>query len=155
MLKSILNRQRQDHVHQSNDECSLQLPRPSADIVRPISYIFWTAPILALCHLSSSAADRAMLPIEDLDSIVTDAVRSHFLNVVDGLEPNDSILMIGSTNHFERLDVGISKRPSRFDRKYIFPEPDLDQRVQYCEYWAKRLSGTDDVEFLKGCGDHA
>ena len=90
------------------------------------------------------------LVFEDLDSIVTDAVRSYFLNEVDGLEPNNGILMIGSTNHLERLDAGISKRPSRFDRKYFFPEPDLGQRVQYCEYWRKRLSGTDDVEFPQG-----
>ena len=87
------------------------------------------------------------LVFEDLDSIVTDKVRSYFLNEVDGLESNDGILMIGSTNHLERLDPGISKRPSRFDRKFFFPEPDLGQRVQYCEFWRKRLSGTDEVEF--------
>lgn len=45
---------------------------------------------------------------EDLDSIVTDGVRSYFLNEVDGLENNDGIFMVGSTNHLERLDPGIS-----------------------------------------------
>lgn len=74
-------------------------------------------------------------------------MRSYFLNEVDGLESNDGIFMIGSTNHLERLDPGISKRPSRFDRKYLFPEPDLGQRVQYCEYWKNRLSEADEVEF--------
>ncbi|EEB99968.1 hypothetical protein MPER_00213, partial [Moniliophthora perniciosa FA553] len=36
---------------------------------------------------------------------------------LDGLEGNDGLLVIGTTNHFERLDPGISTRPSRFDRK--------------------------------------
>ena len=88
-----------------------------------------------------------LLVFEDLDSIVTDAVRSYFLNEVDGLKPNDGILMVGSTNHLDRLDPGISKRPSRFDRKYLFPEPSFEQRVKYCAFWRKKLKDNDDIEF--------
>ena len=102
-----------------------------------ISSIFQKARQYAPCYLV----------FEDLDSIVTDRVRSYFLNEVDGLESNDGILMIGSTNHLERLDPGISKRPSRFDRKYLFPDPDEDQRVQYCAFWRRKLEGTGEVEF--------
>lgn len=40
-----------------------------------------------------------LLLFEDVDSLVTDRVRSYFLNEVDGLEDNDGILMIGSTNN--------------------------------------------------------
>ena len=64
---------------------------------------------------------RSMAPclliFEDLDSLVNDDIRSYFLNEVDGLESNDGILMIGSTNHLDKLDPAISKRPSLFDRK--------------------------------------
>ncbi len=102
-----------------------------------LSEIFTRARRMAPCFLV----------FEDLDSIVTDAVRSYFLNEVDGLRNNDGILMLGSTNHLERLDPGISKRPSRFDRKYLFPDPDLEQRWQYCEFWRKKLDGNEDVEF--------
>lgn len=35
----------------------------------------------------------------------------------------------------ERLDPGISKRPSRFDRKYHFNLPATPERVKYCDYW--------------------
>jgi len=56
------------------------------------------------------------------------------LNEVDGLESNDGILMIGSTNHLERLDPGIAKRPSRFDRKYLFDDPNEGERELYAEY---------------------
>lgn len=38
--------------------------------------------------------------------------------------------MIASTNHLERLDPGIAKRPSRFDRKYFFDDPSREERVQ-------------------------
>lgn len=102
-----------------------------------ISSIFHKARQYAPCYLI----------FEDLDSIVTDDVRSYFLNEVDGLESNNGILMIGSTNHLERLDPGISKRPSRFDRKYFFPNPDEAQRVAYCKFWRKKLDGSEDVEF--------
>lgn len=88
------------------------------------------------------------LVLEDLDSIVRDNVRSFFLNEVDGLSPNDGILMIGSTNYLDRLDPGIAKRPSRFDRKYYFPKPNFDERVLYCQYWRRKLEGNNEgVDF--------
>ena len=71
-----------------------------------------------------------LLIFEDIDSLVSPMVRSYFLNEVDGLESNHGILMIGSTNHLERLDPGIAKRPSRFDRKYFFDVPSRNERIQ-------------------------
>ena len=88
-----------------------------------------------------------LLILEDLDSMIVEKVRSYFLNEVDGLKPNDGILMIGSTNHLNRLDPAISKRPSRFDRKYHFRIPDHPQRVAYCEYWRKKLSDNEEFDF--------
>lgn len=87
------------------------------------------------------------LVFEDLDSIVNDRVRSYFLNEVDGIRSNDGILMVGSTNHLDRLDPGIAKRPSRFDRKYYFPDPDYAQRVQYAQFWQGKLKDNKDVDF--------
>lgn len=46
---------------------------------------------------------------------MSDDVRSYFLNEVDGLQSNDGIFMIGSTNHLERLDPGISVRCTFMD----------------------------------------
>lgn len=57
------------------------------------------------------------LILEDLDSLINDRNRSYFLNQLDGLEGNNGLLIIGTTNHFDRLDPGLSSRPSRFDRK--------------------------------------
>ncbi|KAI1154714.1 P-loop containing nucleoside triphosphate hydrolase protein [Nemania diffusa] len=109
----------------------------------------FNGPEYALMSIFQKARQFApcYLVFEDLDSIVSDQVRSYFLNEVDGLKNNDGIFMIGSTNHLERLDPGISKRPSRFDRKYFFPDPDLKQRIAYCKFWQKKLADNEDVEF--------
>ena len=40
-----------------------------------------------------------LLLFEDVDSLVTDQVRSYFFNELDGLENNEGILMVGSTNN--------------------------------------------------------
>lgn len=49
--------------------------------------------------VKARAQAPCLLVFEDLDSLVRDEVRSYFLNEVDGLERNDGILIIGSTNH--------------------------------------------------------
>lgn len=90
-----------------------------------------------------------LLIFEDIDSLILPNVRSYFLNEVDGLESNHGILMIASTNHLERLDPGIAKRPSRFDRKYIFDVPNKEERVQYCDYWRHKLRNNKKVQFPK------
>ncbi|KAI9881257.1 MAG: hypothetical protein M1830_005543 [Pleopsidium flavum] len=96
-------------------------------------------------HARNSAP--CLLIFEDIDSLVTDKVRSYFLNEVDGLESNDGIIMIGSTNHLEKLDPAISKRPSRFDRKYEFKLPAETERTAYCEYWRGQLANNASIDF--------
>ncbi|KAI0034082.1 P-loop containing nucleoside triphosphate hydrolase protein [Vararia minispora EC-137] len=85
--------------------------------------------------------------IEDLDSLINDANRSFFLNQLDGLSSNDGLLVIGTTNHFDRLDPGLSTRPSRFDRKYLFDDPNRRGRRLYVQYWQGKLASSDDVDF--------
>ncbi|KAL6708813.1 hypothetical protein ACN47E_002220 [Coniothyrium glycines] len=88
-----------------------------------------------------------LLIFEDLDSLVNDDIRSYFLNEVDGLESNDGILMIGSTNHLDKLDPAIAKRPSRFDRKYHFKLPAEEERRLYALYWRSKLISNETVDF--------
>ena len=68
--------------------------------------VFAKARLLAPC----------VIILEDLDSLINDQNRSVFLNQLDGSAGNDGLLLIGTTNHFDRLDPGLSTRPSRFDR---------------------------------------
>jgi transitional endoplasmic reticulum ATPase len=109
----------------------------------------WAGPEYSINQIFTQARRTApcYLVFEDLDSIVSDQVRSYFLNAVDGIQKNDGILMVGSTNHLERLDPGISKRPSRFDRKYLFHNPNEAERQAYMKYWQSKLADNDDVDF--------
>jgi transitional endoplasmic reticulum ATPase len=113
------------------------------------SFVAFGGPEFAIEAIFRKARAEApcYLVFEDLDSLVADSVRSFFLNAVDGLSENEGILMVGSTNHLERLDPGIAKRPSRFDRKYLFPDPNLRQRVKYCQYWQRKLKNNKEIEF--------
>jgi hypothetical protein len=99
--------------------------------------IFARARVLAPC----------LLIFEDLDSLVEEKSRSYFLNEVDGLESNDGVMMIGTTNHLAELDPAIAKRPSRFDRKYHFKVPDEKSRVAYCQFWKEKFSDSSTVDF--------
>lgn len=47
-----------------------------------------------------------LLIFEDIDTIVTPSTRSYFFNEVDGLEDNDGLFMVASTNHLDQLDPG-------------------------------------------------
>jgi transitional endoplasmic reticulum ATPase len=42
---------------------------------------------------------------------------------------------------------GLQKRPSRFDRKYYFPDPNVKERTAYCHFWQGKLAGNDEIEF--------
>ncbi|GLB33979.1 putative ATPase associated with various cellular activities (AAA) [Lyophyllum shimeji] len=88
-----------------------------------------------------------VLILEDLDSLINDRNRSFFLNQLDGLTGNDGLLVVGTTNHFERLDPGLSSRPSRFDRHFKFDDPDRDERVLYAKYWQNKLKDNENISF--------
>lgn len=83
-----------------------------------------------------------ILLLEDLDSLINDDNRSFFLNEMDGFASNHGILTLATTNHVEDLDVALLKRPSRFDRKYHFPLPNLSQRIAYVQHWNERLESS-------------
>jgi SpoVK/Ycf46/Vps4 family AAA+-type ATPase len=53
------------------------------------------------------------------------------LNELDGLSSKSGILVIGTTNHPEQIDSALVHRPSRFDRVWHFPLPDLKMRLNY------------------------
>jgi transitional endoplasmic reticulum ATPase len=97
--------------------------------------------------IKARAVAPALLIFEDLDSLVTNELRSFFLNEVDGVEDNNGILIIGSTNHLDRLDTSITRRPSRFDRKFHFKAPSEAERRLYCAYWQQKLRSNEDIDF--------
>lgn len=88
-----------------------------------------------------------MLIFEDIETIVTAQTRSYFFNEMDGLEGNSGLFIVASTNYLDRLDPGLTKRPSRFDRKYLFPLPNEHERTLYCEFWRHKLTDNKKIVF--------
>ena len=73
-----------------------------------------------------------ILAIEDMDGLIHKDNRTTFLNELDGFKNNDGLLIIASSNHPERIDEALLKRPSRFDRVYHIGVPELAERTEYC-----------------------
>jgi hypothetical protein len=80
----------------------------------------------------------AILVFEDIDGFVHDANRAVFLNELDGFRDNDGLLVLGSTNHPERVDEALLKRPSRFDRVFHIGLPAEADRREYCRRFLAR-----------------
>ena len=80
-----------------------------------------------------------VLVLEDLDALIDDENRSLILNELDGFARNEGLITIATTNHPERLDPSLLHRRSRFDRKFNFALPELEERRRYLERWAHAL----------------
>jgi len=91
-------------------------------------------------HWAFDAAARhapAILLIEELEKLSDPAYISMVLNLMDGLSSLKGVLAIATTNHPEKIDPALLLRPSRFDRVWNFPLPDLDCRLQMLKKKAK------------------
>ncbi len=77
-----------------------------------------------------SNREGAIICIEDLDTIFEKGriTLSAFLNILDGIKPGYGILTIATTNNPGRIDPALTRRPSRFDRKWVIREPDEEGR---------------------------
>jgi hypothetical protein len=92
---------------------------------------------------SAARCTPALIMLEDLDSLTQESrvSRANLLAQLDGLEPKSGLLVIGSTNHPGDVDPALVHRPSRFDRVWHFPLPNLPMRREYLA-WA--FDGLDD-----------
>ncbi|MEI7482176.1 MAG: ATP-binding protein [Elusimicrobiota bacterium] len=91
-------------------------------------------------HWAFDAAARhapAILLIEELEKFSDPAYISMVLNLMDGLSTMKGVLAIATTNHPEKIDPALLLRPSRFDRVWNFPLPDLDCRLRLLKKKAK------------------
>ncbi len=88
---------------------------------------------LGMAFSMAEAQAPAMLLLEDLDSLTRESQvsRSAFLALLDGLKANKGILIIGTSNNPEQIDPALIHRPSRFDRVWSFPVPELALRHRY------------------------
>lgn len=80
-----------------------------------------------------------LLILEDIDSLINSGNRSFFLNEMDGFSANSGIITLATANYPEKLDPAILDRPSRFDRKYHFELPAVNERARYIRKWSLSL----------------
>tara|TARA_Y100001980_G_C14534442_1_gene310832 strand:- start:832 stop:1839 length:1008 start_codon:yes stop_codon:yes gene_type:complete len=78
-----------------------------------------------------------LIIIEDIDTAGTVSrkftdhpILGEYLQSMDGMDPNNGILVLATTNHTENIDPAISDRPGRFDRIIEVPMPDKSQRKE-------------------------
>ena len=67
----------------------------------PSLYVKSAQGTFAICNVFTMARQMApcLLIFEDIDTIVNINTRAYFFNEVDGLESNDGIMMVASTNY--------------------------------------------------------
>lgn len=72
--------------------------------------------------------------MEDLDSILRYNPETEVINLLDGVDKLDKILFLATTNYPEQLGERVVNRPSRFDRRYLIGNPNLESREVYFNF---------------------
>lgn len=84
---------------------------------------FWK--IHEALDMAASSDAPTIVIVEELDSYLDDENKAQMLNVLDGSEsPSNKhgTILIATTNHPEKIDDRVLKRPGRLDRIFIIPE---------------------------------
>ncbi|MDD5111848.1 MAG: CDC48 family AAA ATPase [Candidatus Altiarchaeota archaeon] len=100
-----------------------------------------TAPTIILFDEIDSIAPRRGM---DSGSHVTETVVNQLLTELDGIEPLENVVVLGSTNRPDILDPSIL-RPGRFDRLVLVPAPDRDARLEVFKIHTKDMP-MDDID---------
>jgi SpoVK/Ycf46/Vps4 family AAA+-type ATPase len=81
--------------------------------------------------------------VEDLDSLIENGLDiSTFLNLLDGISAKNGLLIIATANNVKKLQANITKRPSRFDRKFEIPLPNQEMAYIYIKKWFGNIINT-------------
>jgi transitional endoplasmic reticulum ATPase len=97
----------------------------------------------------------AIIFLDELDSIapkrgevtgeVERRVVAQLLSLMDGLKERKNVIVIGSTNRPEALDIAL-RRPGRFDREIELGVPDFEGRHEIFQIHTRGMPLADDVE---------
>jgi SpoVK/Ycf46/Vps4 family AAA+-type ATPase len=95
-------------------------------------------------RLFNAAADNApgLVILEDLDRLFgrNSSERSpnvslqHLLNCLDGVGNRNGVIVAATANEPSLLDPAILRRPGRFDRVALFPNPTFEMRLSYLRH---------------------
>ncbi len=100
----------------------------------------------------------AIIFIDEIDAIapkrgevtgdVEKRVVAQLLALMDGLEPRESVIVIGATNRINALDPAL-RRPGRFDREIEIPVPNEKARYEILKIHTKGVPLDKDVNLKK------
>ncbi len=62
-----------------------------------------------------------------------------FLNCLSGVESNDGVITLATTNYPQKLDWALTDRPGRFDMRLDIDYPDTEDRVEILERYLSGL----------------
>ncbi len=79
----------------------------------------------------------SLLYFEDIDSLLENIDLSLFLNLIDGVSSKNGLFIIATANNVSKLKASVMDRPSRFDRKFEIPLPNLEMSVKYLSHLFK------------------
>jgi len=105
-------------------------------------------------------AQKAIIFIDELDAIggvrgmggfagshgEREQTLNQLLVEMDGLEPNETIIILAATNRPDILDPALT-RPGRFDRRIVFNFPDLEERTAILKLHSKGKPFAKNVSF--------
>ena len=92
---------------------------------------FWK--IHEALEMAASSDAPTIVIVEELDSYLDEDDKAQLLNVLDGSEsPSNKhgTIMIATTNHPEKIDDRVMKRPGRLDRIFIIPEMEHEETAR-------------------------
>lgn len=73
------------------------------------------------------------------------ATINQMLAEMDGISENGQLLVLGATNHIDRLDPALI-RPGRFDKQIYIPLPDTETREGILRKYLNSIAGSSDVD---------
>ncbi len=92
---------------------------------------FWK--IHEALEMAASSDAPTIVLVEELDAYLDEESKAQLLNVLDGNEsPNNKhgTILIATTNHPEKIDDRVMKRPGRLDRIFIIPEMESEDTAR-------------------------
>ena len=98
----------------------------------------------------------ALVIIEDIDTlggldrreVVDHPLLGEFLNCLSGVEKNDGVVTLATTNYPQHLDWALADRPGRFDTRLEFGYPNEKARRAILEKYLTPFSHTVDMNTL-------
>ena len=98
---------------------------------------------------------KKIIVFEDVESISQGnegrsyALRSSFLNFIDGAKTLENIMFLATTNHPDLIDPALIDRPSRFDKRYFIGLPTEKSRKRFLIKFFPELKEKSNEQRLK------